>query len=55
KMRVDLAEHILSQKVKKAIAEIPELKNISQGLRLYIKFLYKSKLKIQHIKFCNFD
>ncbi|CAG8723954.1 9070_t:CDS:10, partial [Dentiscutata erythropus] len=31
KMRVDLAEHTLSQDVKNAIAEIPELMNISQG------------------------
>ncbi|CAG8690530.1 16071_t:CDS:1, partial [Dentiscutata erythropus] len=31
KMRVDLTEHTLLLEVKRAIIEIPELMNISQG------------------------
>ena len=33
-MRVDIAEHTLSLEVKKAMAEIPELKDISQGTQV---------------------
>ena len=33
-MRVDIAEHTLSLEVKKAMAEIPELKDISQDTQV---------------------
>jgi len=35
-MRVDLAEHTLSKEVEDALISIEELKNISEGTRVYI-------------------